>query len=283
MSDAQHTWDVKNLPGKHFSEGGNGCLNRHQPYKENDPCSHQWQGYQRALSDPKLYNWPAYQSLSKENRKKRFSMETFWFIAALTHPPEEGEWDLEYEFKNWLRRTVKNFRTNASTPYWHESHHIVPNSELRGTILNVGKGHPLEGQIVLLVRSGLMGEGYNLNDQGNMIILPMDKKVSLALGLPRHRKTRETRSHAGYSKHVRLRLDDVFRPLKKNVDKCKGKLPEYKKCKSRIEKISKSLYPKIVEAGKKMQEKGHSEAIDDMPASAFQKSQPKLKAVYDDL
>ncbi|WP_158501651.1 AHH domain-containing protein [Vitiosangium sp. GDMCC 1.1324] len=283
MSD-QHTWDIKYLPGKHFSEGGKGCLNRHQPFKENDPCSHQWQGYQRALSDKGLYNWPAYQSLSVEVRKKRhFFMETFWFIAQKTHPPKQGEWDLEYEFKNRKKTTMKNFRTNASTPYWHEAHHIVPNSELRNAIRYVGEGHKLAGTIILMVRGGLMGEGYNLNDKRNMIILPMDKKVSLALGLPRHRKTRTTRSHKGYSKHVLALLKDVFNPLKEKVEECKGKLPKYKKCRKRIEKISKDLYPKIVEAGEKMKTKGRSQAIDDMKASDFKNDPPETKANYDDV
>lgn len=274
MSDAQHTWDIKNLPGKHFSEGGKGCLNRHQKFKENDPCSHQWQGYKKALSDPDLYNWPAYKSLSVEVRKKRFFMETFWFVSKLTRPPLEGEWDLTHEFKNRKKQKMKNFRSNASTPYWHEAHHIVPNSELRGAILNVGKGHKLEGRICLLVRGGLMGEGYNLNDTLNMILLPMDKKVSLALGLPRHRKTRTTRSHKGYSKHVRVLLDEVFLPLKDKVDECGGKLTKYKTCRKRIEKISRDLYPEFVAAGEQMRHTGRSQAIEDMPASRFKKSLP---------
>jgi hypothetical protein len=283
MSDAQHTWDIKKLPGKHFSEGGKGCLNRHQKFKENDPCSHQWQGYKRALSDPDLYNWPAYKSLSVKVRKKSFFMETFWFVSKLTRPPEEGEWDLTYEFKNRKKQKMKNFRSNASTPYWHEAHHIVPNSELRGAMLFVGKGQKLEGPITLMVRGGLMGEGYNLNDKLNMILLPMDKKVSLALGLPRHRKTRTTRSHKGYSKHVRELLNGIFRPLKKDAVKCKGKLPKYKKCRKQVEKVSKDLYPRIIEAGEKMKEKGRSQAIDDMPASNFQKDPPKTKANFDNL
>lgn len=279
MSD-QHTWDIKYLPGKHFSEGGKGCLNRHQPFKENAPCSHQWQGYKRALSDKGLYNWPAYQSLSAEVRKKRhFYMETFWFILQKTRPPKEGEWDLEYEFTH-RKKTMKNFRTNASTPYWHESHHIVPNSELRNAIRNVGKGLKLEGKIILMVRSGLLGEGYNLNDKLNMIILPMDKKVSLSLGLPRHRKTRTTRSHKGYSKHVRTQLDGIFAPLKEEATKCKGKLPKYKRCRKAIEDISTLLYPKIVEAGEKMKAKGRSQAVDDMKASDFKNDTPETKADF---
>jgi hypothetical protein len=280
MSNDQHTWDIKALPGRHFSEGGKGCLNRHQRYTESNPCSHQWQGYQRALDDPGLYNWPAYESLSVKVRKdKRFVMETFWFLARLTRPPEEGEWDLGHEFRNKKRKLMKNFRTNASTPYWHEAHHLVPNNALRGAILNVGKGHKLEGLIILMVRGGLMGEGYNLNDKGNMILLPMDKKVSLALGLPRHRHTRTTRSHKGYSKHVRSRLDDVFRPLQKDAETCKGKLPKYKACRKKIEDLSEELYPKIVEAGEKMKEKGRSKALDDMPASAFENT-PVVRSNY---
>ncbi|MBZ4415086.1 AHH domain-containing protein [Myxococcus sp. RHSTA-1-4] len=282
MSDAQHTWDIKNLPGKHFSEGGKGCLNRHQGYKESAPCSHQWQGYQKALSDPDVYNWPAYESLSVKVRKRSFFMETFWFISRTTRPPEKGEWDLSYEFKNRKKKTMKNFRTNASTPYWHEAHHIVPNSVLRGAILSVGRGHRLEGPIILMVRGGLMGEGYNLNGTLNMIILPMDKRVSLALGLPRHRKTRRTRSHKGYSKHVRKRLDDIFHPLKDKVDECKGRLPRYRKCRRQIEEVSEDLYSEIKGAGVKMKEKGRSQSIDDMPASSFVKKASK-KADYGSL
>ncbi|AKQ68862.1 hypothetical protein A176_005774 [Myxococcus hansupus] len=280
MSKDQHTWDIENLPGKHLSQKGKGCLNRHQGYKDNDPCSHQWQGYQRAKSDSGRYNWPAYKSLSVEVREKSFLMETFWFIAKSTKPPVKGEWDLAHEFMSRKKQWMRNFRTNASTPYWHEAHHLVPNSDLRGAILNVGKGHRLEGRVVLLVRGGLMDEGYNLNAALNMIILPMDRKVSSALRLPRHRKTRMTRSHQGYSKNVRLLLDAVFAPLQAKVEKCKGKLPAYRKCRRKIERISRDLYPKVIDAGAQMG--GRSQAIDDMPASSFQKQEPGA-ANYTDL
>lgn len=279
MSKDQHTWDIEKLPGKHFSEGGKGCLNRHQKYTENSPCSHQWQGYQRALADPGLYNWPAYEPLSVKVRKdQRFVMESFWFVAKLTRPPEEGEWDLDHEFRNKKRKLMKNFRTNASTPYWHEAHHVVPNSELRRAILKVGKGHELEGPIILMVRGGLMGEGYNLNDKGNMILLPMDRKVSLALGLPRHRSTRTTRSHKGYSKHVRRLLEDIFTPIKDSVDECKGKLPKYKKCRKQIELVSMQLYPQIVGAGVDMKKSGKSQSLESMSASRFRETRKHTQA-----
>ena len=265
MSNDQHSWDLKNLPGKHFSEGGKGCLNRHESnYKEGEKCSHRWQSYKAATADAKLYNWPAYQSLSNETRKNRFSMETYWFQRFLTQPPAAGAWDLD---KN--TRGYPNFRWRASIPYWHEAHHIVPNSDLCNAILKVGQALPLSGPITLLVRSGLLDEGYNLNDQINMILLPMDRKISRALGLPRHRSTRFLRNHKAYSKNVSRRLDTIFRPLKENSQECKDKLPKYKKCRKQIEDLSKELYPQIVKAGDAMKAAGKSDSLDDMPESAF--------------
>jgi A nuclease family of the HNH/ENDO VII superfamily with conserved AHH len=76
----------------------------------------------------------------------------------------------------------------------HEAHHMVPNSELRGPIEDVGKDTPLEADLIRLIRGGLLNEGYNLNDKLNMIILPMCLPASKALGLPTHRKTAATRS-----------------------------------------------------------------------------------------
>ncbi|KFA94764.1 AHH domain-containing protein [Archangium violaceum] len=270
LRNTQHTWDVEKLPGKHISDGGKGCLNAHlSAYRESDPCSYRGQAYKKALGDSTKYNYPAYSSLCVQEGDKApsFFMETLRLLSLITPAPKEGQWDLESE----STEGKKNFRDSADVPYWHEAHHIVPNGTLQKAITDVGKGQPMEQEIKLMVRAGLLDEGYNLNDMKNMIILPMDRKVALALGLPRHRQTRWLWSHTSYNNHVFFRLKDFFADMKMTAEKCKDRVPQYRKCKKLLEDLSEELYPAIKEAGKTSQQQGESKALDEMSGSYFTK------------
>jgi hypothetical protein len=50
-------------------------------------------------------------------------------------------------------------------PCWHESHYIIPHAELLNGITKVGGDSSKAGELTLMIRGGLLDEGYNLNDQ----------------------------------------------------------------------------------------------------------------------
>ncbi|WP_161606787.1 AHH domain-containing protein [Myxococcus xanthus] len=272
MSEKQHTEDDKNLPGRHKKAGGvegGACLNRHVPKVERkNSCSHRWQAYQRAKEDTALYNWPAYQSLSKpggrirtaasvDKRGNRFPDWYDFTIAApsqLNGAPGRGTWDLDHG---------DNFQVKCYRPYWHEANHIIPNSSLRKVMADVGKGMSNPGRIALAVRGRLLNAQYNLNHKVNMILLPMDAEVAEALQLPRHRQTAFLCSHKAYSDNVEAELKTLFDALVKEPIR-NHTVPKYNDCKDGLEALSQRLYKAIVAAGKR-----GTAALDNMASKDF--------------
>ena len=277
MSKEQHNWDDKNLKGKHkpvkgSTEGG-ACLNRHDGSREQNgrgalkavSCNHRWQGFKKALEKQATYNWPAYEALSKN---KTLAMALRARSGTRRVPAPNGEnkaWDVTAQ--------GNNFRTSCNVPFWHEAHHLVPNSVLKSCIAKVGDGKPLQDVYVKKIRSGLLKEKYNLNHKLNMILLPMDKKVARALKLPRHRLTAEHRSHKAYSNHVRDKLKEYLKPVQKAVQKHEGPPADYKACKALIEELSETLYEKILSAGKLMASgQMNGDALDEIPLSHLEEA-----------
>ncbi|PTL83418.1 AHH domain-containing protein [Vitiosangium sp. GDMCC 1.1324] len=274
MSQKQHNWDAKNLKGKHKpvpgSTDGGSCLNRHIADRHKGPegvlkehsCNYRWQGFKRALEDPKLYNWPRYKALCEQiSRSPRLTMLARTVGGRMeVDAPKEGLWD--------VKDGGKNFRTSCNLPYWHESHHIIPDSNLTTAIAKLGAGTPYELEYKKLVRTGLLEESYNLNHTLNMIILPMDERIALTLGLPRHRISADTFSHNAYSEKVQIRLDALFNPVQEKLQNHEA--PDYKFAKTQLEALSKELYPMIVLAGKLMK-KGRVSggSVEEMPKDLF--------------
>jgi hypothetical protein len=276
MSEEQHGKDLVDLKDKHKSgSAGEACLNRHvSHYAVSNTCSYRGQAYKKAKSDSGRYDWPLYEELSKRKsdiqtaaREENGATIPDWYTTKLS-PPKEGDWDVA---------TSGNFQDKCYTPYWHESHHVVPNSTLREAIAAVGKGMADPPAMVLAVRGGLLDEGYNLNNQKNMIILPLDREVALAIGLPKHRKTQDHRSHSGYSKHVRLELDKIFGKIREAA--AKHEEQDYSSCKDEIEALAEDLYKNICDAGAAMKAAAGSEdALDDMKAEQFKRSRKRKAA-----
>lgn len=265
MSEAQHAKDLKKLKG-HTSAGsptgtGGACLNRHlSQVKESDSCSHRWQGYLNAKANAEdLYDWPHYKPLSEQSsittsaRMLNGTLFPDWYRKTLK-PPKKGDWDVGKD---------GNFRTKCYVPYWHNAHHVIPNSELRKAILEVGKGMRAPLTTAYLVRQGLLDEKYNLNFKKNMIMLPMDRTVGGTLQLPVHLKSPTARSHGAYSKNVANELKTIFTPVQAALDEHEEE-PKYKACKDDLENLSEHLHSQIVAAGK-----SGTKYIDQMAASLF--------------
>lgn len=277
MSEEQHAKDLADLKDKHKTgSAGEACLNRHVGYyAKSNTCSYRGQAYEKASSDSKVYDWPKYEPLSKRTsgiqtaaRSEGGKTIPDWYKTELT-PPKEKDWDVA---------TDGNFQDKCYTPYWHEAHHIVPNSTLRAAIAAVGTGMKDPPAMVLAVRGGLLDEGYNLNNKKNMIILPMDREVGLTIGLPKHRKTQDHRSHSAYSKHVRLELDKILGKIREAAEKHKKQ--DYNSCKKEIEALAEDLYEAIKAAGQAMKDAaGTEDSLDDMKEDQFKpkSSEPPAK------
>lgn len=269
MSADQHNWDQNNLSGDHVQTGtteGGACLNRHEAGRAPGPtgklkhhsCNYRWQAFEKARSDSGAYNWPKYKSAFPDQKTLTMDVRSRSGKRAVPVPGEK-DWD--------VTATGDNFQTTCNRPYWHEAHHVVPNSKLRESIAKVGDGQPLQIEYVKLIRSGLLRAKYNLNHKRNMIILPMDRRIALALALPRHRVSSDAFSHSAYSRRIGDRLDKIMQPVQKAV-KAHQKAPPYTDVKSQIEALSEEMYEKIKAAGAAMQTSGGG-ALEDMPAESF--------------
>jgi hypothetical protein len=243
---------------------GGACLNRHEGRKENNSCSHIWQAYLKAVSDPTVYNWKKYEALTtRYETGARVSKKRNIFPAGMTltrKAPTPLEWDIGVgaNFQDWRK------------PYWHNAHHIVPNAVLNASLEEAAQE---DMRVTLLVRSGLLGALYNLNYQVNMIILPMGEQVARALGLPRHLigaqkgGASEFRSHKNYSSNVKQKVDRVMTEYVKVFDPPKEKHPEEpsKLCRAKLEKCSSDVYTQIKAFGAT----SPGEALARMPAEMF--------------
>lgn len=243
-SKEQHAKDIEEYPKLHPS----GCLNRHvdgTPEEcSGDTCSHRWQAYKQMEGDSGLYNWNKYESLSKQ--KSPIKTAAFLsegkvfptFYSMYIDQPGENDWDVGETYKG-----NKNFWWKCYHPYWHEAHHVIPNSTLRNSIVKATKGAPDAEALVMTIRGGLLKEKYKLNAKLNMIMLPLDKAVSKALGLPRHRKTAALPHHAAYSKNVQSKLMEIFGALVQRLVDHEG--AKYKSVREQLENHSEFLYEQI--------------------------------------
>lgn len=254
-----------------------GCLWEHQgKFKPGDHCSHRWQARVKAESDPTVYNYPAYASLCVDHAPDVRRPEDTYLTAGYRGPtapqpkryrmlmvgkppvrkrPRPGQWDLSNPF---------NFAESATKPYWQNAHHIIPNATLVGTIENVGQN----ADIILLMKQGLLRGDYSLNDPVNLIILPMDRAVATALGLPRHLKgdqaqphekepgeKRRMTDHPDFRRRVSLRLVPILTPYKtlaenakKDAEK-KHDTPSFRLSKAQLDVLSRQTYESIKRAG----------------------------------
>lgn len=231
--------------------GGGACLNRHERRKENNSCSHQWQGYKKAESDPGVYDYPKYASIVGKQHKTgaRTAKRGNIFPKGMqlsTVGPNPYDWDIGGQ-----KTTANNFK-DWRIPYWHNAHHIIPNGVLAECIADASAE---DKSLRLLIRAGLLGAKYNLNHMVNMIILPMGQEVAHALGLPRHLLgdkpppgyRREVRSHGDYSRKVKDKLESVMEDYMQILEQ-KGKdhpAPPNNLSKARLEDCSKDLYNQI--------------------------------------
>ena len=208
-----------------------------------------------------IYKHPRYDSICTGPNKA-----TFKSAARLTKkgifPPNyaieitDGFRKVRPKAKDWDPCVGENFR-HFTKPYWHNSHHIVPNGVLATAILEASKK---DQRLSYLIKSGLLKAGYNLNARLNMIILPMEKEVAAALMLPRHlvggeggtNEKKEYFSHKDYSTRiadkVKAVIDEYANILTKDPPEDHDRKPS-ELSKAKLERISKTVYTLLLAAG----------------------------------
>jgi len=265
--DRLHTLDLET--GEHVRTGGDdgACLVRHvDPFAKDNSCSHRWQAFRKAEEYDHWYDFPAYRSLVDTD------------VLAPSYRPTDGSWDLHATSTIWrhdkdqgknVQLTVPNFQERADTPYAHNSHHLIPNSVMNNCLLDASE---TDMRLFWLVRVGLLGAKYNLNDKENMIILPMRKKVAAALGLPRHISgidtepgaSPEKRNHTKYNAKVRSEVEDVITDYAEAIalEEHDADLPDFTK--QRLVGISQSLFMRLRTWG----QAAKGQAVNAMPTGA---------------
>jgi hypothetical protein len=193
--------------------------------------------------DEGVYNFPKYESLctvgtyvtgAYTTRKKGI----FPPGHGMTEPrPQPGAWDVgrNGNFSHYLR------------PYWHNAHHLVPNRTLARGIDGADDGTK---RIADLIRIGLLMGEYNLNDEKNMMILPMGAAVADALGIPRHLHGDQgvTRfSHPDYDAEVLTMLEPVMSQYAAMVKKATPvhEAPPTKLSKDQVVTVSDTIHELI--------------------------------------
>ncbi|HVK54196.1 MAG TPA: AHH domain-containing protein [Burkholderiales bacterium] len=172
--------------------------------------------------------------------------------SGLYNVPGRPRWHLGYG---------SNFN-HFQRPYWHNAHHIIPNGALKTSIAKAAKKTAGMGN---LIKQGLLKAEYNLNDKINMIILPMEMRHGVVLGLPRHLKGDEVGpdeegeffSHEAYSDEAEESLSPIIDEFKSKaaeaIDAVAGThdKPDVTLSKAKLEALSERLYNAIKSAGKK--------------------------------
>jgi HNH/ENDO VII superfamily nuclease len=263
------------LKALHQPKGGakeKGCLTRHQRREDGHKCSHQWQAKKKAEANSGMYNYPAYQSICGDGEFKTQTRETDKGIF----PRDYGVKKKGGYFKNQPTKKGKEWNLGVGgnfdhfiKPYWHNAHHIVPNGSLKASINKTGK---TDSRLPGLIKQGLLRGEYNLNDKVNMVILPQERIVAEALGLPRHLKgdevgpdeDEELYSHEDYSDRVELKLDEVMMDYEEVFSDFlleDHPEPPDKLSKAKINKLSRDIFKSIKNLAKKYAGK----ALSDLP------------------
>jgi len=177
-----------------------GCVTRHiGTYTEGNTCSHRWQAAKRARAEKRI-NYTDANRVS-ENRwvatekgiAKAKSYLSLGKIKSLG-PAQDGH----------LRMNFEPFAT-FWWPWKNNAHHIIPRSTL-ANVLDLASQQAAPEEATMLDRAvdGLLDEKYNLNDEVNMIVLPIEESQAEAMSLPRHLEGSGagTRDHPDYSKMV---------------------------------------------------------------------------------
>ncbi|MCX4242251.1 hypothetical protein [Paraliomyxa miuraensis] len=226
-----------------------GCVTRHiATYIEGNTCSHRWQAAKKARAETRInYVRPNEMAQLRWNA----TQDNLAKIARYKSEGKTGGVKRTYGGKQSF--TLKPFST-MWWPWPNNAHHIIPRSTLAGTLEQIAKAaEPNENRMFEVMVQGLLGEEYNLNDEPNMIMLPLQDPDAVAMALPRHLdgSGAGAMNHPDYSLavegEVKTKLEPKYQSLasaiKANKHQGDDKAPA---CRKTLEGISNRTYDAII-------------------------------------
>jgi hypothetical protein len=258
------------------------CLTGHASEYRAWSCSYRWQAVKESRrSRQALYDkTPAVRpqdrqagTLGTSAYRSNAGNLTPAHYAFRIRVPEHGDWFVGGPLRPGVKsangksiKVGKNF-TKDTWPYWNNAHHLIPKALLMETIDAVEEADCRE-----LIQLSLLRAKYNVNHYVNMILLPQDKEVGRALGLPRHLVLEDEPQgidptpkfdHVSYSNNVLMGLKVVILAYKKACDQelqRKCDTSEFKLSKAKLERLSRQCYAAVL---------GHGAANPGSPISAM--------------
>lgn len=187
-----------------------GCVTRHvSTYIEGNTCSHRWHAAKKARAETRIdYDRPNELAQMRWNA----TQENLDKIARYKSQGKTGGVKRKYGGKQSF--TLKSFST-FWWPWPNNAHHIIPRSTLANTLEEISKAAaPNENRMFDVMVQGLLIEKYNLNDEPNMIALPLNNDDAVAMELPRHLdgSGAGTRDHPDYSLAVAGQTKGLLEP-----------------------------------------------------------------------
>lgn len=184
-----------------------GCVTVHVTiYHEGHPCSYRWHAAKRASAETRIPYPAEAVARSWHDNQKNLAKLAAWVRAgkASSIVPTEGK----------LGFTVAPFATHW-WPWRNHAHHIIPRSVLVDVLEGIAtKADPHEHRMLDVMIHGLLDEGYNINAEPNVMILPTLDQDAIAMGLPRHLEGTGggTADHPRYSDAVRRQVVRKLKP-----------------------------------------------------------------------
>lgn len=186
-----------------------GCLSGHESrYIEGNTCSYRWYAARRARADERI----RYAGTDGVANK--------WWTRAKDRQARLEDWERHGKIRDLnVGSTRLSFKHDSFTTGWwpwdNHVHHIIPHSSLIQLLDEIAlKAEPREQRAFNVMVNGLLGEPYNINDEPNVMILPIRDDDAVAMGLPRHLlgTGRRTADHPDYSREVKRELGKRISP-----------------------------------------------------------------------
>lgn len=186
-----------------------GCLSGHESrYIEGDTCSYRWYAARRARADQRIHyigTDEIARTWKKRTAKRKTQLEE-WVRHGKIMDLSIGKRRLSFKHESF---------TTGWWPWDNHVHHIIPRSSLIQLLKEIAdNAEPRHQRAFNVMVNGLLSEPYNLNDEPNVMVLPIRDVDAIAMGLPRHLlgTGRRTADHPDYSNAVKRELGKRVRP-----------------------------------------------------------------------
>jgi len=235
-----------------------GCLVGHEShYIEGNPCSYRWHAAKRARADTRIQYVNANAVADQRWYATELKRETVqrWVGAGKAKGLEIQGGRLTFTHDSF---------TTGWWPWKNQVHHIIPCGSLNAMLDDLSqKADPRHARTLTVMIHGLLGEPYNINDEPNVMALPVLDEDADAMGLPRHL------GHDQYNeavrremiKRVKPRYDALIAAIKAKKHARREKAPEVRAV---LEALSVETYERILSKTAARREQGLDVTLNDI-------------------